>query len=228
MRPLESKLSANPFPPVENADKNGILAIGGNLSPEILLQAYQYGIFPWYNEPPVVWWYPDPRFVLFPERLIVSKSMQRILKKNIFSFTFNKDFGSVISLCRTTKRNGQDGSWINDEMIKAYSLLNNYGYAVSAEAWQNNQLVGGLYGVLLGDIFFGESMFSLVSNASKAIFIHLVQHLKSNGVRLIDCQVYTAHLASLGAESIPAKMFTQIVKAGVNKKSISSACFPLS
>jgi leucyl/phenylalanyl-tRNA--protein transferase len=200
------------FPAVEEADNEGLLAIGGDLSTERLLLAYRMGIFPWYNEDePICWWCPDPRFVLYPAELRVSKSMQTILNNGSFRFTINKAFEKVISNCKTVPRKEQDGTWIQPEVIDAYTKLQQLGYAVSAEAWQQGELVGGLYGVLLGNIFFGESMFSKKSNASKFAFINFVKHLQKQGIKLIDCQVYTAHLESLGARMIDRKLFTAIL-----------------
>ncbi len=200
------------FPPVALSKPDGLLAIGGDLSPERLLLAYRSGIFPWYEGAQILWWSPDPRFVLFPGRLKVSKSMQAVINKEMFSFTLNTAFAEVIASCSTTARNGQDGTWITDNMQAAYNILNGHGYAQSAEAWQHGQLVGGLYGVRLGNIFFGESMFSHVSNASKFAFIQFVQHLKNDGVQLIDCQVHTSHLESLGAEMITRKLFLELLQ----------------
>lgn len=201
------------FPPVEVADEEGVLAVGGDLSVERLLLAYRSGIFPWYNEgQPIIWWCPDPRFVLFPEELIVSSSMDKILKKHTFQFTINKAFTQVIKNCKTVSRKEQDGTWITPAIEHAYTKLYQQGYASSAEAWLNGELVGGLYGVRLGNIFFGESMFSKVSNASKFAFISYVKQLQKEGVALIDCQVYTKHLESLGAVMIDRKEFLEILK----------------
>jgi len=201
------------FPPVDLADKEGLLAIGGDLSTERLLLAYKNGIFPWYNEDePICWWCPDPRFVLFPAELKVSKSMQTVLNNGSFRFTINKAFDKVIANCKTVTRKEQEGTWIQPEVIDAYTKLHQLDFAVSAEAWQDGELVGGLYGVLLGRIFFGESMFSTQSNASKFAFINFVKHLQKQGIQLIDCQVYTAHLESLGARMIDRKLFCEILR----------------
>ncbi len=201
------------FPPQELAEPDGLLAIGGDLATERLLLAYQSGIFPWYNEDdPICWWCPDPRFTLLPLNLKVSSSMRRLLDKNAFAFTTNKAFVQVMNNCRTVKRNGQGGTWIQPEMITAYTELNSKGYALSAEAWLDGELAGGLYGVLLGKVFYGESMFSLVSNASKYAFIKLVQLLHQQGIVLIDCQMHTAHLESLGAAFIPRSEFIDCLK----------------
>jgi leucyl/phenylalanyl-tRNA--protein transferase len=203
------------FPPVEQANEDGLLAIGGELSVKRLLDAYNHGIFPWYNDSqPIIWWSPDPRMVLFPEKLKVSKSMQQLLRKKEFQVSFNEDFEAVISNCANIKREGQGGTWITPEMKKAYIELHKLGYARSVEVWQDNKLVGGLYGIYLEEkkIFCGESMFTLVSNASKFGFIKLVEKLKTEGVKLIDCQVYTKHLESLGAEEIPRKEFLKYIE----------------
>ena len=199
------------FPDVTEADRDGILAVGGDLSPERLLLAYQSGIFPWFDsDEPILWWAPPRRMVLFPDELVVSKSMRSILRKELFTITFNKDFRAVISNCRTIKRNGQRGTWISDEMIEAYVKLHEMGQAKSVEVWQNNELVGGLYGIDLGTIFCGESMFSKVSNASKVAFITLVENLKIRKYKLIDCQVHNDHLESLGAREIDRAEFMKI------------------
>ena len=200
------------FPDVTEADRDGILAVGGDLSPERLLLAYQSGIFPWFDsDDPILWWAPHQRMVLFPDELVVSKSMRSILRKELFTITFNKDFRAVISNCSTIKRNGQRGTWISDEMIEAYVKLHELGFAKSVEVWQNNELVGGLYGIDLGHVFCGESMFSKVSNASKVAFITLVENLKIRKYKLIDCQVHNDHLESLGAREIEREEFMQIL-----------------
>jgi len=196
------------FPPVSCATTDGMIAIGGDLSVERLLLAYRSGIFPWYNEgEPIVWYSPDPRMVLFPEKLKVSKSMRQLINKNIFKVTVNTHFSEVIANCKIMNRNDQLGTWITDEMQKAYIKLHEFGVAKSVEVWLDNKLVGGLYGIDLGTVFCGESMFSHVSNASKIAFIYLVEKLKNENYSLIDCQVYTSHLESLGAEEIPRSEF---------------------
>ena len=200
------------FPPVDYALADGLLAIGGHLSVERLLLAYRSGIFPWYDGNIPLWWSPDPRFVLFPEELKISKSMKTLLRRNSFDFTINKAFHLVIRACRETDRNEQDGTWINDDVEIAYNHLHNAGYAQSAEVWLDNRLVGGLYGVKIGSLFFGESMFSHVSNASKYAFIKYVEYLKLHGAPLIDCQVYTEHLESLGARMIPRQTFLKYLE----------------
>lgn len=203
------------FPPVQDAMEDGLLAIGGSLSAERLLLAYKSGIFPWYDGDVPLWWCPDPRFVLYPQKLRISKSMKQLFKQRAFHFTINTAFGQVIQQCMLVKRTGQEGTWINDEVIKAYTTLHYLGFAHSAEVWKDDTLVGGLYGVRLGNLFFGESMFSLLSNASKYAFISYVQQLVQEGVILIDCQVYTQHLESLGAEMIPREAFMKELKEHV-------------
>lgn len=201
------------FPSVSHANPDGILAIGGDLSPERLQLAYSSGIFPWFNEgEPIIWWSPNPRMVLFLGDLVVSKSMRNILNRNIFKVTFNQNFRDVISNCQQVKRDGQSGTWITNNMIDAYCKLHELGIAKSVEVWQNDQLVGGLYGVDLGHIFCGESMFSLVSNASKVAFISLVNQLKEKNYQLLDCQVYNEHLESLGCIEIERDEFMAILK----------------
>lgn len=199
------------FPPVEEALPDGLLAIGGDLNIERLLLAYRSGIFPWYDDETPLWWSPDPRFVLFPDKLKVSKSMKQLLRKSAFDFTVNKAFEQVIQNCQHAPRPGQDGTWINEEIIASYTELYNLGYAHSAEVWQDGELVGGLYGIRMGNLFFGESMFSKQSNASKYAFIKYIQQLQSEGVQLVDCQVYTEHLESLGAVMIARDEFIRML-----------------
>jgi leucyl/phenylalanyl-tRNA--protein transferase len=200
------------FPPVQEANEDGILAIGGDLSSERLLLAYQNGIFPWFNDDePIIWWSPNPRMVLFPDEFVVSKSMRNVLNQNIFKVTFNQNFREVISNCSRIKRDGQKGTWIHQNMIEAYCKLNEQGIAKSVAVWQDDKLVGGLYGVDLGHVFCGESMFSKVSNASKIAFIYLVNYLKENNYALLDCQVYNEHLDSLGCREIEKDEFMHIL-----------------
>lgn len=189
------------FPDVSNATAEGLLAVGGDLSPERILHAYRHGIFPWYEDQELIlWWSPDPRFVLYPHDLKVSKSMQKILKAGQFKMTVNKAFEDVIEGCADIERSGQRGTWITNEMKEAYIKLHHLGYALSVEVWENKQLIGGLYGVdIKNGIFCGESMFSKVPNASKYGFISFIQ---SSNYKLIDCQLYTKHLESLGAKHI--------------------------
>jgi leucyl/phenylalanyl-tRNA--protein transferase len=201
------------FPPVEMADEDGVLAIGGDLSTDRLLLAYRSGIFPWYNKTePIVWWSPNPRFVLFPEKLRVTKSMQTVLNNGRLRFTINRAFDKVIQNCKTIYRKEQDGTWISPAVQEAYTQLHKLGHAHSAEAWLDGELVGGLYGIKMGKVFFGESMFSKVSNASKFAFIKYVHQLQRENIALIDCQVYTAHLESLGAKMIDRKKFMDLLK----------------
>ena len=201
------------FPPIDQASRDGILAIGGDLSPERLQLAYKSGIFPWFEDgEPIIWWSPNPRMVLFLDELIVSKSMRNILNRDSFKVTFNQNFREVISNCQKIKRDGQNGTWITNEMIDAYCNLHELGIAKSVEVWQNDTLVGGLYGIDLGHVFCGESMFSNVSNASKVAFIALVNHLKNENYKLLDCQVYNPHLESLGCREIARDEFMELLK----------------
>lgn len=200
------------FPPVDDAVDDGLLAIGGDLCAERILLAYRKGIFPWFEGDIPLWWSPDPRFVLFPDQLKVSRSMRQLIRNHRFEFRTNTHFSGVIRACKEQPREGQDGTWITDEVEAAYTQLHQMGYAHSAEAWLNGELAGGLYGIRLGNVFFGESMFSKASNASKFAFISYVEQLKKEGLRLIDCQVYTSHLESLGAKMIPRKTFIELLK----------------
>ena len=216
---LDSEEIAFPDPALYDFE-GGLLAMGGDLSPERIWFAYQNGIFPWFNpEDDILWWCPDPRFVLLPEDLKISKSMKKILREGKFTFTENKCFDEVMKNCQAAERKGQDGTWITDGMIKAYSTLHRFGKAKSIEVWENDELVGGLYGVDLGHIFCGESMFAKVSNASKAGFIYFVEKYK-NIYQLIDCQVYTEHLASLGAKEIPKSEFLKILKQSFSDENV--------
>lgn len=206
-----------PFPDVSLADEDGLLAIGGDLSIERLLNAYRNGIFPWYNETdPPCWWSPDPRFVLFPEELKISSSMKALLNKDVFHFSIDKDFPQVIKNCRNAFRKDQEGTWINQDIIDAYTKLYELGYAHSAEAWMDHKLAGGLYDIRMKNIFFGESMFSSISNASKFAFIKFVTQLQRENVIMIDCQVYTPHLESLGARMISRKDFISILNNNIS------------
>ena len=205
---LDKELS---FPPVHMAEPDGLLAIGGDLSPERIMLAYKKGIFPWYEGDHILWWSPDPRFVLFPGELKIHKSVRKLEKKNTFRFTINQDFSGVISNCKKINREGQQGTWITDEMEKAYMKLHELGYAHSAEAWEGEELVGGVYGIRIGNIFCGESMFSKVSNASRFAFIKYVQHLEKEGLKLVDCQVYTEYLESMGGRMIGREEFLRLL-----------------
>lgn len=201
------------FPSVALTNDEGILAIGGDLSTDRLILAYKSGIFPWFEDnDPIIWWSPNPRMVLFLDELVVSKSMRNVLNRNVFKVTFNQNFREVISNCQKTKRNGQNGTWITNDMIEAYCKLHQLGIAKSIEVWQNNELVGGLYGIDLGHVFCGESMFSTVSNASKVAFISLVNKLKKENYNLLDCQVYNEHLESLGCREIDRTEFLAFLK----------------
>jgi len=192
---------------------DNIVAVGGNLSPGMLLSAYEQGIFPWYNpEDPILWQSPDPRCVIFPDKLHISASMRKILKNGVFDVKFDEDFTGVMNGCAKTKRRGQNGTWISDDIIKAYTEMHRLGWAHSAESWQNGELVGGCYGVLMGRGFFGESMFSLRPNASKAAFLSLAVTLFKHGAAFVDCQVPTPHLLSLGGEVMPRREFLALLR----------------
>ena len=201
------------FPPPHLSEENGLLAAGGDLSPERLLLAYSSGIFPWYSDDdPILWWSPDPRLVLYPDELHVSKSLRKSIRRQTFEVTIDMAFEQVITACSEIQRPRQEGTWIVDEMIQAYTTLHHAGFAHSIEAWHGGQLVGGLYGVSLGRCFFGESMFARTSNASKVALCYLVQYLKIRNFDLIDCQVTTEHLVSLGAQEIPRDQFLAELK----------------
>ena len=192
--------------------KDDIIAVGGNLSPGMLLSAYEQGIFPWYNEgDPVIWQSPNPRCVIFPDKLHVSSSMRKIFKIGTFEIKFDYDFTRVIKSCAETERRGQGGTWISNDIIEAYTELHRLGWAHSAETWQDRELVGGCYGVLMGKAFFGESMFSRKSNASKAAFLTFADVLFSHGVAFVDCQVPTKHLLSLGGEEMSREHFLELL-----------------
>lgn len=206
---LDNKLI---FPPVHLSEPDGLLAIGGDLSPERLLLAYRKGIFPWYEGEYILWWSPDPRCVLFPEELKISHSMKQLLKRNVFEFTTDKAFGEVIKNCKQINRKSQASTWITDEVENAYMQMHQLGYAHSVEVWQDGNLAGGLYGLRIGKVFFGESMFSHVTNASKYAFIKYVQQMQADGVELVDCQVHTAHLESMGARLIPRRDFLHLLE----------------
>ena len=201
------------FPPPEEAKHESIVAWGGNLSPGMLLSAYEQGLFPWYSSgDPIIWHSPDPRFVIFPEKLHVSSSMKKILRHGDFTIRADVDFHGVISACSRIKRRGQIGTWITPDMIAAYTELHRLGWAHSSEAWYEGKLVGGCYGIRIANAFFGESMFSLKPNASKAAFLTLAMRLFNEGVRFIDCQQHTAHLESLGGEEISRKEFLALLR----------------
>ena len=202
------------FPPIESAleEPNGLRAMGGDLSTQRLLLAYASGIFPWFDEQqPILWWSPNPRAVIYPSELKIAKSLRSILKKGLFHVTYDTAFSQVVEACRAPRKNAQ-GTWITEQIQKSYNELHQQGYAHSIECWQENKLVGGLYGVTLGKLFFGESMFSFATNSSKVAFVYLVQHLASFGFPLIDCQVPNSHLESLGSTTIPRSEFKILLK----------------
>ncbi len=212
------KAGEDVFPPVEQAKSSGLLAVGGDLSATRLIEAYTKGIFPWYGEDcPVMWWSPDPRCVLIPSELKISRSLQRAINKNIYTVTQNKAFLEVINNCAKVERPGQDGTWLQPEMIDAYYELHKIGYAHSVEAWFEGKLVGGLYGVALGGAFFGESMFHTEPNASKVAFVSLAKHLLNEGFTIIDCQQTTSHMLSMGAKEISRKSFVKLLKEAIAK-----------
>jgi leucyl/phenylalanyl-tRNA--protein transferase len=208
------------FPPAEYSDPDGVLAVGGDLSPERLLLAYSSGIFPWYSSgSPIIWWSPDPRFVIYPSEVKISRSMKQVFKREIFEIKFDTSFREVITAC-SGKRKHEKGTWITSEMIEAYVVLHELGFAHSIEAWSEGCLVGGLYGVSLGGMFFGESMFSRESNASKAAFIVLADNLTRLGFDLIDSQVPTEHMKSFGAIEMDRRFFLDLVEKSVKRRTI--------
>jgi leucyl/phenylalanyl-tRNA--protein transferase len=208
-----------PFPQLEFALKepNGLLAAGGDLSPERLLAAYRLGVFPWYNEgEPILWWSPDPRMVLFPFELKISRSLAKRLKNLDYEVRFDTSFREVMLACASTQRQGQKGTWITEDIINGYCRLHSLGYAHSAETWIDGNLAGGLYGVAIGKMFYGESMFHHITDTSKIAFVHLAKRLRQQGFGMIDCQMKTPHLASLGAREIPRSEFSQRLAKLVN------------
>ncbi|WP_082087084.1 leucyl/phenylalanyl-tRNA--protein transferase [Teredinibacter purpureus] len=208
------------FPPTASAlkDPDGLLAVGGDLTPPRLIQAYSRGIFPWYSEgQPLLWWTPDPRMVLLPENIHFGRSLKKLLRKQMFRITIDQAFETVMRQCGTIDRKEQDGSWITEEMIEAYVELNKMGVAHSVEAWLGDDLVGGLYGVALGSAYFGESMYSLVSGASKAAFSTLAQQLKRWQFELIDCQIESPYLASFGATEVSRDQFEETLARAIEK-----------
>jgi leucyl/phenylalanyl-tRNA--protein transferase len=211
---IAENISADDFPDVDSAlhEPEGLLAIGGDLGPTRLLHAYQQGIFPWYNPgQPVLWWSPDPRCVLLPEEIHISSSLAKLLRKDRFRISFNQVFDRVIHMC-AEPRDGNPDTWISAEIIRAYTELHKLGHILSVECWEGNQLVGGLYGVVIGQVYFGESMFSRVANASKVALVHLADELRRKGFRLIDCQIWSRHLHSLGARNIPRQEFVNLLE----------------
>ena len=207
------------FPHPLHADPSGILGIGGDLSSKRLLLAYRFGIFPWYNvDEPIIWWFPDPRCVLFPTQVKISKSMRSVLNTGKYRITYDRNFSDVIKKCQIVKRKGQSGTWIHKEMIDAYAKLHQKGYAHSVEIWEDDDLVGGLYGISIGKIFFGESMFAEKPNTSKLALIKLAQKLESKGYTVIDCQQDTPHIRSMGAELISAHSFYNFLRENLANK----------
>lgn len=213
------------FPPVEEASYEGVVAVGGDLSIERLLLAYRNGIFPWFNEDdPILWWSPSERMVVVPSIYKVSKSIRNLLNQNKFKVTFNQNFSEVIRGCQQIDRPGQDGTWLSDDFIESYTKLHEMGIAKSVEVWQDDALVGGLYGVDLGHIFCGESMFSKVSNASKIAFVTLIKYLNENNYKLLDCQVHNDHLEKLGAIEVSRAIFMKVLKS--EEITFASSNFP--
>ncbi|HUP98122.1 MAG TPA: leucyl/phenylalanyl-tRNA--protein transferase [Usitatibacter sp.] len=218
-----------PFPPVSKAlhSPNGLLCAGGDLSPERIVEAYRRGIFPWFSEgDPILWWSPDPRMVLFPEELRVSRSLRKAIARGTYEMRLDTAFRQVMEAC-AEPRDGQGGTWIVPEMVAAYTELHERGFAHSVESWLDDELVGGLYGVALGKVFFGESMFARRPDASKVALVHLVERLRERGYRVIDCQQATTHLASLGAREIPRKAFAQLVQESIQYPPSGERWFPL-
>ncbi|MCV6590446.1 MAG: leucyl/phenylalanyl-tRNA--protein transferase [Marinobacterium sp.] len=217
------------FPPLSQAlsDPDGLLAAGGDLSEQRLIEAYAQGIFPWYSDgDPILWWSPDPRCVLFPDQLHISRSLRKSMRKQNYSVTFDQSFAEVMQAC-AGPRTGNPGTWITNEMFAAYCHLHQQGWAHSVELWQGNKLAGGLYGIAIGRVFFGESMFSHVSNGSKIAFAWLVEQLKNWGYAVIDCQVRSEHLISLGAQEISRELFAQLLAQQVTQPSLSDWQFAL-
>ena len=212
------------FPPVDKALKepNGLLAAGGDLSPPRLIEAYSHGIFPWFSDgDPILWWSPDPRMVLFPAELRVSRSLRKTVARGVYETRYDTAFRDVIAAC-AAPRDGQAGTWIVPEMIEAYTALHELGFVHSVESWRDGVLVGGLYGMALGKVFFGESMFTRAPDASKVALVRLVERLKADGCRVIDCQQSTAHLASLGAREIPRNVFAKLVRESIQYPPVGS------
>jgi leucyl/phenylalanyl-tRNA--protein transferase len=217
-----------PFPPVGKALKspNGLLCAGADLSPGRLVEAYRHGIFPWFSEgDPILWWSPDPRMVLFPEELRVSRSLRRTLVRGTFETRVDSAFRAVVEAC-AAPREAHGGTWIVPEMVDAYTRLHELGFAHSVESWSEGELAGGLYGISLGQVFFGESMFTRATDASKVALVHLVGRLRARGCQVIDCQQATAHLASLGAREIPRKAFAQLLQESIQYPLMGEAWVP--
>lgn len=207
------------FPDPELANEQGVLAVGGNLEPETLLAAYARGIFPWYSEgQPILWWSPDPRMVLFPDEFHCSRRLARRLGQSRYRFSFSEAFSLVVQACARTPRKGESGTWILPEMVDAYEKMHLLGHALSVEVWEDDALIGGLYGILHRDIFFAESMFSRKTDASKMALATLVEQAMQQGWKLIDCQIYTEHLASLGAREISRTQFLSMIGPGIRSE----------
>ncbi|MEH6909563.1 MAG: leucyl/phenylalanyl-tRNA--protein transferase [Oceanicoccus sp.] len=209
------------FPPTTSAlpDPNGLLAVGGDLSPARLIAAYRLGIFPWFEEDqPILWWSPNPRAVLFPEKIHISKSLRKKLRQQTVTVTGDQQFSLVVEHCAKTPRGDQDGTWITDDMLDAYRMLHSMGVAHSVEVWHRGELVGGLYGLAIGGVFFGESMFSVLTDASKVAFVYLSRQLQRWGFAVVDCQVTNPHLLSLGAEEIDRPLFNQLLSSNIDRK----------
>jgi leucyl/phenylalanyl-tRNA--protein transferase len=222
--PFELTKRSLSFPDPEDADDSGLLAIGGDLSVDRLLMAYSKGIFPWYEDGmPILWWSPDPRMVLFPGKMIISHSLRQSIRKNEFRVTFDTDFARVIEACSYVPRKDADGTWITDEMKAAYIKLHHKGYAHSVETWHDGELVGGLYGVSLGRAFFGESMFHRENNASKVALHKLVSLLRHHNFDIIDAQVYTNHLESLGGELISRRAYMKLLQGSIEKPGLTGS-----
>ncbi len=216
--PIFQLTNAPVFPDPSLAEDNGLLAVGGDLSVERLLAAYSKGIFPWYSEgEPPLWWFTDPRLVIFPKEFKVSSRLARTLRNTDFHITFNKDFESVITSCAETRTNKGEGTWISKDMQEAYCRLHQAGYAQSVECWLDDTLAGGLYGIRLGRVFFGESMFTTISNGSKAALVALVDHLQQENVAVIDCQMTTSHLVTFGAREIPGDEFRKLLRQHIKE-----------
>lgn len=210
--------SSPSFPPPHFASDTGLLAVGGDLSEDRLLEAYRQGIFPWFSDDePIMWWSPDPRLVLYLNNIRISRSLQKIMRQNRFDITLDSDFEGVIDACARIPRKHEAGTWITPEMIAAYCRLHKIGFAHSVEAWNEGELVGGLYGISMGKCFFGESMFSRESNASKTAFACLARHLQALSFDIIDCQVATDHLKQFGAKEIPRKLFLAQLEQSLKK-----------
>ncbi|MCP3668152.1 MAG: leucyl/phenylalanyl-tRNA--protein transferase [Gammaproteobacteria bacterium] len=215
-----------PFPPLVNAEEepNGLLAVGGDLTSERLLNAYRHGVFPWYSKgQPILWWSPNPRMVLFPNQLHISRTLKKSLSNRNFRITFGRAFDQVITAC-AAPRDYESGTWISSDMHAAYTQLHQLGFAHSVEVWLEDKLVGGLYGIAIGKVFFGESMFSRETDASKVALVHLCNKLEAMGYALIDCQVYSEHLNSLGAELIPRTEFKTLLDQWCNEEK-PTACW---